>query len=357
MLRFYRSSLAAALAIFALATLSLSSAKADPIWSNGGGSGVPTSRTVSTSAPLGGGGALSGDLTLTCATCVTGAASSTDNAIARYDGTTGKGLQNSGVVIDDSDRLGLGTVVPTHTLTLGSTATGAAHYNTVDQATNYERGRLLWSSNVFTLATEAGGSGTVRSARLASGNNSSLTLNTAGVVISSSGGNSSTPVLLIANDTTFISTSAVQTGFSVIGTVNQASGTGGYNGYLCGPTLTAVGSAGAKCFRAAPGGVDRWWVDSNGAQDSDSTITAAATTGNQTINKPSGTVNIAAAGTSVTVTNSLVTANTILSVVARTNDSTCAVKNYVPAAGSFVVNMTAGCTAETSVGFAILDKN
>lgn len=32
---------------------------------------VPTSRTVSTTSPLGGGGALSGNLTLTCSTCVT----------------------------------------------------------------------------------------------------------------------------------------------------------------------------------------------------------------------------------------------------------------------------------------------
>jgi hypothetical protein len=36
----------------------------------------------------------------------TGATSSTDNAIARFDGTTGKVLQNSGVTIDDSDNMG-----------------------------------------------------------------------------------------------------------------------------------------------------------------------------------------------------------------------------------------------------------
>jgi len=36
---------------------------------------------------------------------VTGPASSTDNAIARFDGTTGKIIQNSGILIDDSDSL------------------------------------------------------------------------------------------------------------------------------------------------------------------------------------------------------------------------------------------------------------
>lgn len=38
---------------------------------------------------------------------VVGPASSTDNAIARYDLTTGKIIQNSGVTIDDSDNLTL----------------------------------------------------------------------------------------------------------------------------------------------------------------------------------------------------------------------------------------------------------
>ena len=36
---------------------------------------------------------------------VTGATSSTDNAIARFDGATGKLIQNSGVIIDDSDNI------------------------------------------------------------------------------------------------------------------------------------------------------------------------------------------------------------------------------------------------------------
>lgn len=85
----------------------------------------------------------------------------------------------------------------------------------------------------------------------------------------------------------------------------------------------------------------------------DRTITAAGTTGNQTINDMAGTVNFAAAATALTVTNALVTTSSIIVVTARTNDATCTVKNYVPAAGSFVINMTAACTAETSVGFVV----
>jgi hypothetical protein len=83
------------------------------------------------------------------------------------------------------------------------------------------------------------------------------------------------------------------------------------------------------------------------------TITASGTTGNQVINKPSGTVNLAAGGTSITITNSTIDASSIVLAIARTNDATCAVKNAVSGAGSVVINMTAACTNETSVGFLV----
>jgi hypothetical protein len=88
----------------------------------------------------------------------------------------------------------------------------------------------------------------------------------------------------------------------------------------------------------------------------DATNTAAGTTGNQTINKSAGTVNFAAAATSLTVTNSLVTANSIVLCTVRTNDSTAYIKNCVPAAGSFTVNLGAAATAETSVGFLVINQ-
>ena len=83
------------------------------------------------------------------------------------------------------------------------------------------------------------------------------------------------------------------------------------------------------------------------------TITAAGTTGNQTIDKPAGTVNIAASGTTVTVTNSLVDASSIIHCVLRTNDATATIKNVVPGAGSFVINLGAAATAEVSIGFLV----
>lgn len=88
----------------------------------------------------------------------------------------------------------------------------------------------------------------------------------------------------------------------------------------------------------------------------DATITAGATTGDQTINKAAGTVNIAAAGSSITITSNLITTSSLVFAIARTNDTTCSVKNAVPGSGSVVITMTAACTAETSVAFWVLNK-
>jgi len=85
------------------------------------------------------------------------------------------------------------------------------------------------------------------------------------------------------------------------------------------------------------------------------TVTAAGTTGGQTINKVSGTVNIAAGISSITVSNSLVSANSIVLCTIRTNDSTALLKNVVCSAGSFTIRLNAAATAETSIGFMVIN--
>jgi hypothetical protein len=52
---------------------------------------------------------------------VIGPASSTDNAVVRWDGTSGSLVQNSSVVIDDSGNVGIGTTSPGSILELAST--------------------------------------------------------------------------------------------------------------------------------------------------------------------------------------------------------------------------------------------
>ena len=93
----------------------------------------------------------------------------------------------------------------------------------------------------------------------------------------------------------------------------------------------------------------------NGKTSFAATNTAAGTTGAQTINKASGTVNFAAAATSLVVTNNLCTTSSIVFAVIRNNDATAWIENVVPAAGSFTINLGAAATAETSVGFFIIN--
>lgn len=99
-----------------------------------------------------------------------------------------------------------------------------------------------------------------------------------------------------------------------------------------------------------------WILQVNGGVAFNGTNTAAATTGNQTINKTSGTVNFAAAATTLTVTNSLVSTSSIVFAVIRTNDATATIKNVVPGSGSFVITLAAAATAETSVGFFVINN-
>lgn len=87
------------------------------------------------------------------------------------------------------------------------------------------------------------------------------------------------------------------------------------------------------------------------------TYTNTATVGAVTMNVPSGRVNIAAAGTSIVVTDSIATAASHIFAQASTADVTCMVKNTVPAAGSFTITMTAGCTAQTTVNFFIVNAD
>ena len=93
----------------------------------------------------------------------------------------------------------------------------------------------------------------------------------------------------------------------------------------------------------------------NGLSGTPGTITPAGTTGAQTINKSTGTVNFAAAATTLVVTNSLVTVNSIIFATVRKGDATATLKNVVPAAGSFTITLTAAATAETSVGFLVVN--
>lgn len=86
------------------------------------------------------------------------------------------------------------------------------------------------------------------------------------------------------------------------------------------------------------------------------TNTAAGTTGAQTINKPAGTVNMAAGQAAIVITNNTVTTASLPFVTLRTADATCTfVKSAVPTANTLTITLNATCTAETSIAFFVLN--
>lgn len=124
--------------------------------------------------------------------------------------------------------------------------------------------------------------------------------------------------------------------------------------HVIGTNTTAnVGTFLVQDGAATPATIYR--IDNDGKITYRATNTAAGTTGAQTINRPSGTVNFAIGASSLVVTNSLCTTASLVFAEVRTNDATAQIKNVVPAAGSFTINLSAAATAETSVGFFIIN--
>ena len=193
--------------------------------------------------------------------------------------------------------VGLSTTAPTHTLTLPSTATGIALYNTADQVTNYERAVISWVSNVFTIASGKAGSGTARSVQILSQDGSGMTFANFATIslVGSSAGMAS--INTASNDVgiaftsrhratvgatgfsfintpgsgnSFSATSGTQTLMSISTTVNQTT-TAAYNGLLVNITEATTGSGAHNLFVLQTGGTTVCKVDSAGLM----TITGA----------------------------------------------------------------------------------
>ncbi len=286
---------------------------------------------------------------------------------------TGDGLQNYGYLYSGSSVNGIRVFTNGNTtarwevnndgsLRAPSTNTaGLQLYNTADQTTNYERASVFWSSNRLRLQTQQSGTGVTRGIELGL-NSPSVTLlirsdDRTNGILQFDGPSSSTPSTIGARwMQTNTATSGTNVAFSISNTYNQTSGTAENTDLKITRTETAVGSGAQNFITAGTAALGNLFsVTNRGKIVMDTTITSGGTTGNQTINKPTGTVNIAASGTTVTVTNSLCTTSSIVLAVLRTNDATAAIANVVPGSGSFTINLTAMATAEVSIGFVVIN--
>lgn len=110
-----------------------------------------------------------------------GAASSTDNAIVRFDGAGGHILQNSGIIIDDSNNItGINTVSATDVFTVAGNSTNAGRIRlaeNTDNGSNYVeiKGNASVASNYVMTLPDAQGSANTSLENDGSGNLSWVT--------------------------------------------------------------------------------------------------------------------------------------------------------------------------------------
>jgi len=83
----------------------------------------------------------------------------------------------------------------------------------------------------------------------------------------------------------------------------------------------------------------------------------AGGTGAVSINTPTGQVRFAGGATTLVVTNSSVKITDMIFCTVLRNDATAQIKNVVAAAGSFTITLSAAATAETYVGFFVIDTS
>lgn len=184
----------------------------------------------------------------------------------------------SSITYNGSDFLGFRTSSPTHTISLASTTTGIALYNTADETVNYERGLIAWSSNEFFFRTQIGGSGTNRSLSFATPSGAKMQLNqtSSNPVWTMNAGSSGTARQMGQFSGTQTQTSGA-TGILNLNVVyNQASGTAANTDLLISRTETAVGSGTQLFLNCTVGGNTKFSVSNTGLITTNSTTMIAS---------------------------------------------------------------------------------
>lgn len=263
------------------------------------------------------------------------------NSTASIDGSTAGILSVVGAV-------GIGTAAPTHTLTLPSTSTGIALYNTVDQTTNYARVRHYYSGNFYIIAGEKGGTGTTPFVQL-NGSNSVLTLSdsVAAAVISRNG---TSIGLLQATSTSLSASSGTQVGVRIDPTMNQTS-TAGYTMLLINPTETATGSGAKNLIDAQVGSVSKFLVNNAGSLTlaDAATIAVGTTTGTKIGTATSQKLGFFNATPVVQQTGDIITALSNLGLVT----SGTVTGGITRSVSSISTPTTAGATASTDYVYLV----
>jgi len=246
--------------------------------------------------------------------------------------------------------VGIGNTTPTHTLTLPSTSTGIALYNTVDQTTNYERLLIRNNTNVFQIMTDIGGTGTSRNLTFTSAS-TVMTFafsNTYKIDLTTSSGTAN------RGGTSFSHTSTASSGVSaatyIAPAINQTS-TAGYTALLINPTETTTGSGAKNLIDAQVGSVSKFLVNNAGSLTlaDAATIAVGTTTGTKIGTATSQKLGFFNATPVVQQTGDIITALSNLGLVT----SGTVTGGITRSVSSISTPTTAGATASTDYVYLV----
>lgn len=262
--------------------------------------------------------------------------------------------------------------------------------NSYTSGTSYEVGRAYWTGNVFVIGTEKGsGGGSARAMTFTTGGSPAWQIDTSGNLIPlvstrNFGAPTTRPgegyfgtalnvgpngadisitgeasgVLQLGNDSATPATQYIHgpdgSGSNIAGGTLQLGGGRG-TGTGVGGSTVIVGSPAGGAGSVTNAAVAVATFTGAGDVQFQKTVIAAGTTGAQTINKTMGRVNFAAAATSLVVTDSLVTANSIILATVASNDATMKSVAVVAGSGSFTLFANAAPTTETAVNFLVFN--
>lgn len=297
---------------------------------------------------------------------------------------TGSGLGHPAASTTDvlADLVGQDIVAKSYRSTAADAAIAfiASNRGSFGWANNTTNFNIDGSSNVQLTSTNTA-AGLVLSSTAAGSN--ALTISTAGARLKLSSGG--TTDYFTSNGTTLISAAG---SFGVTGDLALAPGSNitfgsatiftvfNYGGALAPLILgSADNAAGKAAFNigndVALAETEDLIRAANGIPDSAATVFAVKPSGklvngtsgnstgapgNATLNTPTGRSAIAAAAGTCVITNSLVSATSIVLVVLQTIDTTATgIKGVVPASGSFTLTVNAAATATTNFGWIVLN--
>ncbi|MES2649403.1 MAG: hypothetical protein V4717_21175 [Bacteroidota bacterium] len=161
---------------------------------------------------------------------------------------------------------------------------------------------------------------------------------------------------------TYSAASGLQHNVALLPTINQ-SAQASYTSFVISPNISSSGTGlknlldVGKSTTALPATHSSLLrIESTGKIIINATNTATGSTGAKTIHKASGSINFAAAASTLVVTNSMVTAASMILLTIEANDAT-AKSAYISAksAGSFTIKLNAAATAETKVNFLVFN--